>query len=83
VSDPGGAKQRTCSRSQTQIGFLTDDYLERLQGKAWIVSGPFLVLLMLIYNARERITTEFLIARGFDEDIAQRIVSALDKNQAK
>jgi hypothetical protein len=57
--------------------------LERLQGKAWIVSGPFLVLLMLIYNARERITTEFLIARGFDEDIAQRIVSALDKNQAK
>jgi len=58
-------------------------YLERLQGKAWIVSGPFLVLLMLIYNARERITTEFLIARGFDEDIAQRIVSALDKNQAK
>jgi putative GTP pyrophosphokinase len=55
-------------------------YLERLQSlndEAWEVTGTFLALLMLIYNARERITTEFLTARGFDRGVARIVVKAL------
>jgi putative GTP pyrophosphokinase len=57
-------------------------YLKRLQkfnnNKEWGVSRAFLVLLMLIYNARERISADFLMARGFDEEIARLVLDALD-----
>lgn len=60
-------------------------FLERIWGRKkseksrgpWLVTGSFLVLLLLIYNARDRITLDFLVAREFDRDIARRIIKAI------
>jgi ppGpp synthetase/RelA/SpoT-type nucleotidyltranferase len=60
-------------------------YLERLwklnDTNRWVVSRDFVVLLMLVYNARARISTEFLVARGFHEEIARLALDALDKSK--
>ena len=62
-------------------------YLERLfklSGYSrWLVNKSFVVLLMLIYNARDRITTKFLVARGFNKPFANLVVDALDESQGK
>jgi putative GTP pyrophosphokinase len=58
-------------------------YLERLWkrrlGSSWSVNEPFVAFLMLIDNAKERITKEFLVARGFNDEIAHLVIEAANK----
>ncbi|WP_159005994.1 hypothetical protein [Bradyrhizobium sp. S69] len=55
--------------------------LKRKDSEDWFVSRDFLVLLMLVYNARERISVDFLVARGFDNEIAKLTLHATDKSK--
>ncbi|MGM4918293.1 GTP pyrophosphokinase [Tardiphaga sp. 813_E8_N1_3] len=55
--------------------------LNRSSGsKSWAVTEPFLVLLMLISIAGERVSLKFLLAKGFHDGIAQVVIKAIAKN---
>lgn len=59
-------------------------YLERLWNlngaESWAVSEPFLVLLMLLLIAGKRVSAKFLVARGFDKEVANIAIQAFSKD---
>lgn len=79
ISDLGGLRK---ALEEADVRYL--ERLFKLSGySAWLVSNSFVVLLMLIYNARDRITTKFLVARGFTKSFAGLVVDALDESLSK
>jgi putative GTP pyrophosphokinase len=49
----------------------------------WLVNESFLILLMLIYNAKDRITVKFLVSRDFDPAVARVVTKAFGEKPLK
>ena len=81
ISDIRGLRSALENADERYLGRLWKLHKEQDKGGEWEVGGSFLVLLMLINNAKGRITKEFLTARGFDSSIAALAVKALDENR--
>jgi ppGpp synthetase/RelA/SpoT-type nucleotidyltranferase len=73
INDLEGLRNAVEEAGVTYLEALWSQNKER-GSSGWSVTGPFLVLLILIYNARERVKPDFLIARGFDKSIANLVV---------
>jgi GTP pyrophosphokinase len=83
ISDVGGLRS---ALEQADVGYLQrlwDIYKKERGSTEWTVGGPFVAWLMLINNAGARVTPEFLVTRGFDSEIARRVLKATDESQAK